>query len=327
MSTAWVAGTVRAKALARRRLGAAGARALAGSPTLGEALTVLAASPYGHDVRADQTLAEAQHAVGATLLWHMRVLAGWVPRHGADVVRLLAAGFEVANVDEHVHRLGAGLDDSVEHGVEGGVGPGPGRHPSGTAFHLGALATAWGRLGTTRSFADLRRVLRTSAWGDPGGESAWAVHVGMRLAWAVRVERGVPSARPWAAGGAALLVARQMFLMGHELPTATVDLAAPVLGRRFDGAGSLADLAGRLPVDARWALDEVADPADLWQAEAAWWQRVQRDGLDLLRGSRFGPGPVVGALAVLGADARRVGAALEVAARAGAPLEAFDGVA
>ena len=96
MSTSWVAGVVRAKALAGRRIGAGGVRALAGSPGVAQAVTALHLTPYGHDVRPGMGLAEAQHAVGASLLWNMRVLAGWLPRRGADVVRLLAAGFEVA---------------------------------------------------------------------------------------------------------------------------------------------------------------------------------------------------------------------------------------
>ena len=38
---------------------------------------------HGHDVRSGQTLAQAQHAVVATTLWHTRVLAGWLPRGDA----------------------------------------------------------------------------------------------------------------------------------------------------------------------------------------------------------------------------------------------------
>ncbi|MFB9384063.1 hypothetical protein ACFFTK_13025 [Pseudonocardia petroleophila] len=58
----WVAGTVRARAMARRRIGAAGARALAASSSLDVALAGLVGSPYGHDVRGGMTLAQAQHA-------------------------------------------------------------------------------------------------------------------------------------------------------------------------------------------------------------------------------------------------------------------------
>ena len=126
MSTSWVAGTVRATALARRRLGAAGAREVAAGPDLTEALTRLASTPYGHDLRVTDTLAEAQRAVGASLLWHLRVLSGWLPRGGAETMRLLAGGFEVANADEHV----AGLTG----------------RSAGPTYELGMLETAWSRL-------------------------------------------------------------------------------------------------------------------------------------------------------------------------------------
>jgi hypothetical protein len=41
-------------------------------------------------------LAAAQHAVSATMLWHLRVLAGWVPPYASGPLRVLAAGFEIA---------------------------------------------------------------------------------------------------------------------------------------------------------------------------------------------------------------------------------------
>ena len=98
MSTAWVAGGVRGRSLIRRRLGRTGARAVATSPSLELAIHQLVRSPYVHDVRVGQSLAEAQRAVSATALWHIRVLAGWLPRGGAEVVRTLAGGWEIANV-------------------------------------------------------------------------------------------------------------------------------------------------------------------------------------------------------------------------------------
>ncbi|MFI5079696.1 MAG: hypothetical protein ACHQCE_01390, partial [Streptosporangiales bacterium] len=79
MSTGWVAGSVRARALARRRLGAAAARQLAASGSLADALRVLAATHYGREDLGGQTLAGAQHAVARTVLWDLRVLAGWLP--------------------------------------------------------------------------------------------------------------------------------------------------------------------------------------------------------------------------------------------------------
>jgi hypothetical protein len=313
VSTSWVAGTVRAKALTRRRLGAAGARALATNPDLSAAATTLAATPYGHDAAAGTDLAALQHAVGATLLWHLRVLAGWLPRDGADVLRLLAAGFEVANLDEQLYRLGGRAGDP--------------------AYRLGSLETAWARLQDTSSLDEVRRVLDSSAWGDPGSSTPRAISVAIRLAWADRVAAGVPEAAAWARAGAALLLLRESRTEGLALDETLTLRASSVLGAGFVSALSRGEALGRLsallPGDTRWALDEVRETEDLWHAEAAWHGHVERDGFALLHGSGFGRGPVVGAAAVLAVDAWRVRAALETAARggAGAALEAFDAVA
>ena len=48
------------------------------------------------------TMGQAQHAVRAALLWQLRVLAGWQPRAGAELVRGLAAWYEIANVEEQL---------------------------------------------------------------------------------------------------------------------------------------------------------------------------------------------------------------------------------
>jgi hypothetical protein len=87
MSAEWVAGSVRAKSIARHRLGSAATRELAGKSTTELALHVLIETPYGHNIRPGQTVAQAQHAVRAALLWHLRVLAGWQPRAGAELNR------------------------------------------------------------------------------------------------------------------------------------------------------------------------------------------------------------------------------------------------
>lgn len=313
MSTSWVAGTVRAKALARRRVGAAGARRLAAAETLSNAVNALAATPYGHDIRAGQSLAEAQHAVGATLLWHLRVLAGWLPREGVNVARVFSGAFEVANVDEHLARL-RGM-------------------PADLAFRLGTMETAWFRLEDTTSLVELRDVLSRSLWGDPGGATPWEIHVGMRVAWADRVAAGVPEAAPWARAAAALLLVRETVLGDRPLPEPLTQRFSSVLGPALvaavSGALDLPSLATKLPSGTRWVLDGVDRPQDLWRAEAAWWNHVEQEGFGLLRRARFGRAPVVGALAVLAADCWRVRAALETAARggAGAALEAFDAMA
>jgi hypothetical protein len=316
VSTSWVAGTVRATALARRRLGAAGARELATAPDLDDALTSLARAPYGHDVRVTDTLAEAQRAVGDTLLWHLRVLSGWLPRGGTEAVRLLAGGFEVANADEHV----AGLSGRV----------------AGPTYQLGMLETAWSRLRQARSLNEVQEVLARSPWGDPGAATPWAVHVGMRLAWADRVASGVPEAAGWARAGAALLVLRETVLGDVALPGPLAGRATYLLGPEAVAAVSRAPVSLRrvaavLPADVRWVLEGVDRPEDLWRASVGWWHRVEQDAFGLLRHAGFDRAPVVGAATLLAVDAWRVRAALEAAARTpgGGPavLEAFDAVA
>ncbi|MFZ5869264.1 MAG: hypothetical protein ACOYXW_01830 [Actinomycetota bacterium] len=308
-----MAGTVRAKALTRRRLGAAGARALARCTSVSEAARMLATTPYGHDSPAEPSLAALQHAAGATLLWHLRVVAGWLPRDGADAVRLLVAGFEVANLDEHVARL-RGL-------------------PAEPAYRLGTMETAWSRLRETASLDDVREVLGTSRWGDPGSSSPWAIGVAVRVAWADRVAAGVAEAAQWARAATALLLVREVTLAGRRLDKTLTQRATPVLGADFvaalSPAAEIPALVERLPSDTRWVLDGVAGPRDLWRAEASLCRRVEDDGFRLLHRSGFGRAAVVGVAAVLAVDAWRVRAALESAARGGSgtALEAFDAVA
>lgn len=311
---------VRAKALARRRLGAAGVRAVSTSPGLGAALAALASSSYGHDVRPGQGLGAAQHAVAASLLWNMRVLAGWLPRGRVDVVRLFAAGFEVANLDEHLSTLS---HVSTPQGV-----------PADPPYSLGMLDTSWSRLSSTTALTGIAEVLETSRWQLRGCRTPRELALGLRLAWADAVVAGVPEAAGWARAGAALLVLKEVALQDHRLTEPLALRASYVLGPAFVGAlsGRPVDLAGLrddLPSGARWVLDGLDESQDLWRGEAAWWHRVERDGFALLRGSGYDRRPVVGALAVLAVDAWRVRAALETAARGGAgpTLEAFDGVA
>ena len=311
MSTGWVAAGVRARAMSQRRVGAAGARDLAGRASVASAVTALAETPYGHDVHPGQDLAQAQHAVAATVLWNMRVLAGWVPTGSARVLRSLAGGFEVANVDERIRELGGSAVDPP--------------------FRLGSMAVAWTRAARAGSVPEIRKVLASSAWGDPGADTAAAIRLGMRLSWAAQVSVGVPEAREWASGAAVLVLAREV-LVGQADPTPpAVRAATRLLGSRWIGTRTLRAFADSLPPSARWALEGVDDPGDLWRAEARWWSRVGTDGAGLLRRPVTTPAPVLGAVALLGADAWRVRAALEVAARGGSgaagALEVFDAVA
>ncbi len=318
MTAGWVAGSVRARALTRRRLGRAGCRELAGLPSLDAAVTRLASTSYGHDVRAGQSLAVAEHAVGETLLWHLRVLAGWLPPGGAGMLRVLAAGFEIANTDEHLRQL------SGREGTAYGVV---------TPYRLGTLSTAWPRLASTTSMSEVRAVLRASPWGDPGDSSERAVRQAMRLSWAGRVAATAPTARTWASAAAVLLVARALPATSQRLPADLARAATSLLGRDAMAARTLDELAGSLPRSLRWVLADQAvggaggDPDELWRAEGHWWRRVEADGFALVRSAGLGPDVQVGVAAVLAADAWRVRAALELAVRGGTSVAVFDAVA
>jgi len=307
MSGGWVAGSVRARALARRRLGADAARELAACGSLPEALQALAATPYGRESLPGLTLAEAQRGIATAILWDLRVLAGWVPGDGVRLLRALAGWFELANVEELLQAMAG--------------------RPADAEFALGALATAWPRLRQAASPARLRATLAASAWGDPGGETAAAVLQGMRARWAARVAASGDPARSWAAGAEAVLLAGERFAAGREAGNTLTGGTPALLGPAAAGAATLDELNRRLPARARWVLAGISSPGDLWRAEVAWWAGVERDGFRLLRTSSLDSGAVLGAVAVMAADAWRVRAALEIAARGGGPLEAYDAVA
>jgi hypothetical protein len=305
MSVAWVAGGVRARAIAHRRIGPEAARRVAAAGSLEDALRLLAATPYGREVHPGQTLAEAQHAVAAAVLWDLRVLAGWLPQGGAHLLRTLAAWFEIANVDEQLHSMETGQP--------------------GTLFTLGSLATAWPRLSEAGSVAELRAALAASPWGDMGADSASAIRFGMRARWGRWAAGLRDPVRTWATAATALLVGGQRFAAGQAVPAAALPSLRGVTGAAAEAA-TLDTMAAALPARARWVLAGVTSPAGLWRAEAAWWARTEQDAFSLLRTSASNSTPAVGAAAVLAADAWRARAALATAA-GGGPLEAYDAVA
>jgi len=280
MTAGWVAGTVRAQAMARRVLGADAALQLAACTSLPEAQRMLVTTPFRDASEPGLSLAAAQHAIAGTILWDLRVLAGWLPQDGVSLLRLLAGWFEIANVDELLQALAG--------------------RPPGAEFQLGALATAWPRLSEARSSAELRRALASSAWGDPGGDTSRDIRAGLRARWAYRVAASGDRAQAWA----------------------TAAVAAASLG----GLGRARQSRPGRPHSTVMAAAPAAEP---WRAEADWWRRVEREGRVLLRSSATDNGPVLGAVVVMAADARRARAALASAARGGAgrgglALEAYD---
>jgi hypothetical protein len=219
----------------------------------------------------------------------------------------MAGWFEIANVDEHLQALAG--------------------RPADPPFRLGTLATAWPTLRPAATATELTALLTRSAWRDPGGETPRDIQLGMRLAWADRVAARIGPARPWASAATALLVARERFLRGSQLSAAGTAVAVRLLGPAVPEVTGLPDLVAVLPGHARWVFDGIAGPDDLWRAEPRWWHRVQGDASRLVAGSGFGPEVVVGAAALLAADAWLVRGALAVAAHGGTPVEVLDGLA
>lgn len=308
MSAGWVAGSVRARVLAGRRLGAGECRRVATCGSLTDAIATLETTAYrvapqiGGSERSDprQQLDAAQHAIAAGLLWDLRVLAGWLPQGGASLMRVLAGWFEIANVTQRLRELDSGQ--------------------TGPYFELGALATAWPQLRCSPNPAAMRAVLAASVWRDPGGDTAAAIEIGLRARWAQRVGSLGEPARTWAAAAVALLIAGER---GRSANPVLASVASAMLGPAAATA-TVGELAAALPGRLAWVLGPGTSASDLWRSEAGWWARVERDGNGLVAGPGFDDKPVIGVAAVLAADARRLCSALEIAARGGADIEVFD---
>lgn len=281
-----------------RRLGRDRARALAGAPSLAAALDTLEGTAYGRDLRPGMDLAAAQRALAETALWHLRVLAGWLPPRAVEPLRALAAWLEIVNIEDRLDYLAGGEL----------------RRP----FSLGGLTTAWVHVAAAQTPGEVRAALAGSAWGDPGGEDRATIGLGLRIAWARRVLEGVEEAREWAAGALALLLARELLLAGRRAE----DLAVPRLsgiGLSWREASTLAELRERLPDEAGWTLAGIDDRRQLWRGETSWWKRVEQNAERLLRSSQLGRTTVIATVALLAVDAWRSAGALEIAARGGEP--------
>jgi hypothetical protein len=306
VNAGWTAASVRGRGLLRRLVGVDGARALAAAPSFEDALDLLGATPYAREVRPGMDLGEAQHAVAAVALWHLRVLAGWSPPLGAGPLHLLAGGLEIANITGRLAAL-SGL-------------------PAPEPYRLGSLATAWPAVAAARTAPEVRAALAASAWGDPGADRAAAVALSLEFAWARRIYDDAPGAADWAVSMAALLVARSL-AAGAPIPDRAAAHASHLLGRDWLGATSPALLASRVPRPAARALADVDDAASLWRAEARWWARVGADAERLATRSRPDVSVVVGVGALLGVDAFLIRAALATAAHPGRLAEVLDAMA
>lgn len=310
MKPGWTAGVTRARLLLSRAIGPEHASEVAGSRALGDGLIALAGSAYGERVRTGQDLATAQRAVAETLLWHVRILAGWLPAAGAALVRALAGWFELMNIDARLAALAG----------EGGE-PRP--------FAMGTLATAWSDVERARTVEEVARAVAGSAWDVPRVSSAAELALALRVAWARRVQESAPDAAEWVAGAGALLVAREL-LVARTGEHAAQLLLYPGIDQQVLAANSLTELRGALGPRAGWALLDIGEPTELWQAELGWWAQVEDDARALLR--RIDDEAVVlAAVTLLAVDAQRTARALELAARGtgsatlGTRMERFGG--
>ncbi|HZP51329.1 hypothetical protein [Actinocrinis sp.] len=298
MSAAWVAATVRAKALLDRRVGPGAAARLAAQPSLTAALEELADTSYRRFLSPDASPADAERAVNKGVVWNLRVLGGWVPGSGVGVLRVLVADLEIGNLADRLR------------GIAGAEVPAP--------YRLGALATCWDRAAAATSAAALRAVLAASAWGDPGTDDPSGLTEYLRLSAASRLAAIHPDSRSWGAAAAALTIARQRFLLGRPTGAPGAARARPLLGARAVESADWDSFTAALPkVTAGWALAGLDGPQELWRGEQRWWSRVESDAADLARSPRFQLEPVLGCAALLLADAHAVRGALASAHRGG----------
>ncbi len=328
--------------MAQRRAGAGTCRSIAGSSDLRSALNRLAETAYADELESVQTLAGAQRATRRTVLWQLRVLAGWLPASGARLVRSAAAAFEADNIlsldlqlrrDQSVQTAEstagsvAGPESPSGSSAATSHGPGPGPIPGEEQqpFDLGGLATAWPRLRTASSVEELRAALASSPWGDPGTDAALSDV--LTVVWLRRLANEAPSARSWAASTGALLAARMVFVDRSTPGDRLLALLRPLIGTGWVGADSPDTLRTALPPGTSQPLAGLQIPTELWRAEAMLAARVEMDGFRLLRAGLLGPDVVLGAMAVLAADAWRVRAALAAAAVNAGTSEVLDAVA
>ncbi len=283
MSGDWIAGSVRAHGLA----GGADrdvAPSLAASRDLESAITVLNRTRWGRGVEPQSPLVLVERRVFESLLWQLRILAGWLPSEGVEMIRSCVAWFEIRNVeDRFAHFAGAAAQ---------------------APFELGRLGIVSRTLQSTGSGADIRRLLAASSWGDPGAEDAYSVRIWMRHRWHRRVRDAAPELRVWADAAAWLFATRER--LAHR-----------------PGADVLATDRPRLPSSWEWVRATPWTRADLWGGEERWWTQLQEEGAGLLHSPVASAGPVLGALATLAVSAHEIAAALEIAA-AGGVVEALD---
>ncbi|HVC40874.1 MAG TPA: hypothetical protein VND54_02740 [Candidatus Saccharimonadales bacterium] len=284
MSGDWIAGGVRARGLAAADLDDMAER-VALTADLDAARAALGQTKWGLHLAEVTTVGAAQRKIFEALLWQLRILAGWLPSEGVESVRSCVMWFELRNIEDRLAFF-AGA-------------------PAETPYELGRLGIISRGLGGTGSASEIRRLMRPSAWGDPGGEDLYTIRISMRRAWYRRARLAAPELRVWA-DAAALLFGRRERL-AHRT-----------------GGDALEPAPISLPADWKWASATPWSVEDLWQAEARWWEQVREDGRRLSHGVIGSTGPVIGTIAILASSAHRIATALEIASGGGStePIDA-----
>jgi len=308
MNADWVAASVRARALAQRRVGAGGSRRIAALPDLAAGLATLADSVYADRIGEATDLATAERATDDAALWQLRVLAGWVPATASRLCRAAAGSYERDNIVA----LARTLEESV---------------PAPAPYDLGSLGTSWSQVRTATSPAELRTALARSTWGDVADDPATGLRDALTVVWLRRLAEVAPAAHSWAQLVGALIAARTVLVDLAEPSPRMRRLLRPVIGTDWETATDLESLRSTLPRATRAALGDLDDPTQLWRAEARVLSTVEADGFRLLRAALPGPDVVLGAIAVLAVDAWRVRAALAAACLGAGSSEVLDAVA
>lgn len=308
MTAGWVAASTRGRALLTRTVGADVARSIASAESWPAARDHLRDSVYGSELAATADRRTARRTAATATAWQLRVLAGWLPPASSGLARVFAAPIEIANIEARLAQLAPG------------VAPPP-------AVELGTLGVAWSAVTKQRTADQVRAVLARSPWGDPGGADRTAIALGLRVAWARRLDRQAPIASVWAHAGAAVLVAREQFAFDRSISEVTGRDVDRLLGTAWRRASNTSELTDRLATSVRWVFGDVASTADLWLAELALLRRVEADSRSVAAAARNGRDTLAAIMALLMVDLWRVDAAIESAGRTPLVTEAFDAVA
>ncbi|MGA7986765.1 MAG: hypothetical protein WCB51_00015 [Candidatus Dormiibacterota bacterium] len=258
--------------------------AVSASRDLGSAINVLSASPWAHGIDAQTPLATVERRVFSALLWQVRVLAGWLPAEGVEMIRSCVAWFEIRNVEDRIAHL-AGM-------------------PARVPFELGRLGVISRALPSTDSRADIRRLLAGSSWGDPGADDAYSIRMWMLHRWHRRARDAAPELRVWGDAAVWLLAVRERLA---DRPGADLVRSDPP----------------RFPPSWRWVTATPWTSGNLWTAEDRWWAQVEEEGARLFHSPITSRKPVIGAIATLAASARDLAVALEIVS-GWSSVEGFD---